>query len=130
MAVKKMYYVGYEKNGKYTVEFLMSDGLETIIEYIQKTKKPHGIISAEVAYEVGDIIEVKDEWAEDDSRGTIKKAIIVGFADDGGLRVEMGWEYCIIYARDEYKVIGKVPVCAEGYIDDWETARKIVREAA
>jgi NADH:ubiquinone oxidoreductase subunit len=129
MKTMKMYRIEYAVNRKARTEFLASDAPEKIRQFISEKRKPDGNITLNVEYEIGDVIEYNDAWAEDDSNGRTKKAVIWGFANDR-LRVDTGWERWFLYARDGYKVIGRVSVNNDGYIADWEEARKAVSMGA
>ena len=129
MSAPKMYRVEWEANGHTGIRYLGTDDVKKIEAYYSQFPVKHYIRNMEVVYEVGQIIEFVDTYAEDDSYGTIKKAFICRF-DIDQLIIEMAsGERWKIHGSCGYKVIGSVSLNADGYIADIKEARKAIESA-
>ena len=130
MTAPKMYRVEYEMNEKPKTIFF---GTNNIKDRIQKHFLPYTaknyieITSAEVVYEIGNVIEYEDSWAEDDSHGTVKKAVIWGFDDDKICVETASLERWQLNPVHDYKVVGSVSINADGYIKDWKELHDAIK---
>jgi hypothetical protein len=130
MSAPKMYKVKWEANGHTGERFFGTHDVQRIHNYFSSFPVKHTITIEESEYKIGNIIEYVDNMAEDESNGTVKKAVICGFKDDR-LSVEtVGWERWLFSPADEYKIIGNVAVNEDGYIDSMENVREVIRSAA